>query len=106
MSKTAKYIVAIVILAGLNLFLFFSGRDVSTGSKSSLFIGEANPSDLLAIKVQNKEGAYVLAKSDEQWMIEGYKADEGFVTTLLSVIARVEINREIKDWVGVRIGKI
>lgn len=98
MSKSTKYIIAVVVLLGLNLMFFFSGISTHSSKTEKYFLAE----DLEGVSrflfmVDNDTTR--IERSEQGWTLnDQYKADEGFVNTLISVLERVEAGRTIENW--------
>ncbi|WP_425390825.1 DUF4340 domain-containing protein [Ekhidna sp.] len=106
MSKSAKYIIAVAFLLGLNLALFFSD-DSSDSPKSTKYF---QVEDLDAVSkflfIVNGDTTKI-ERSQGEWMLNNtYKADAGFVNSLISVLERVEAGRTIENWDNPTLGKV
>ena len=106
MTKSAKYIIAIIVLLIANLWLFYSGSNSKSSERKNYFVEE----DL------NSSSKFLFATGDDTvkmeltgdgWVInESYLADEGFVTTLISILKRVEVGRSVGTWEGPVLGSV
>ncbi|WP_436517169.1 DUF4340 domain-containing protein [Ekhidna sp. To15] len=106
MSKSAKYIVAIIILLAANLWLFFSGAGNKVKSSEKYFA----PEDLQgasAFKFVYEGDTTMLSLSGEGWSVDNeYLADQGFVNTLISILERVEVGKTIDNWNSEILGSV
>ena len=98
MSKSAKYISAILLLLFINLWLFLSDSGNDVKSAQNYFAGE----DLAAVsgfKFVVASDTVLLSQTGNGWMVNNeYPADEGFINTLISVLERVEVRRSFESW--------
>lgn len=98
MTKSLKYIILIVVLLVANLWLFFADSFSSTPSKSNYFDSQ-DLSSVSMIKFVVDGQEVKLERSKQGWTLnDTYKADEGFMNTLISVLQRVEVGRTIENW--------
>lgn len=98
MSKSAKYLIAIVLLIMANLWLFFTGNSNNTQKADKYFRVEDMESVSRFLFVVNEDTTKI-ERTGEGWMLNDlYPADERFVNTLISVLERVEVGRTIEDW--------
>ena len=104
MSKTTYYIVAIVVLLGVNLALFFSDGFVSTTEKVNTYF-DANDLEQISRVTFVAEDSVVMSKTGEGWILnDQYPVDESFFNTLLSILPRIEIVRSVDGWEGELLG--
>ena len=98
MSKTIKYAIAVAILLGLNLALFLNDSSNDAPKAEKYFLSE----DLEGVSrftFAIEKDSVVIERSEQGWTLNGqYKADEGFINTLISILEKVEVGRTIDDW--------
>lgn len=98
MSKSVKYIIAVLVLLGLNLALFFSDTSSQSPQAEKYFLSE----DLEGVSrflFMTDGDTTKIERSEQGWTLnDQYKADEGFVNTLISILERVEAGRTIENW--------
>ncbi|SNT25076.1 hypothetical protein SAMN05421640_2953 [Ekhidna lutea] len=98
MSKTVKYILAITALLGVNLWLFLSDPTDQTATSEKYFQEEDMEAVSRFLFVLNGDTTQI-ERSEQGWTLnDEYKADEGFVNTLISILERVEAGRTIEEW--------
>lgn len=106
MSKTTLYIVVIIVLIGANSFLLMSGGDSATSSNKT-FLSSEDLGQLNKIIFISDLEKVSIAKEADGWILnEKYQVDESFFNTLLSILQRIEVVREVGNWEGVELGKI
>ncbi|MEQ9008638.1 MAG: DUF4340 domain-containing protein [Ekhidna sp.] len=98
MSKTIKYAIAVAILLGLNLALFLNDSSNDAPKAEKYFLSE----DLEGVSrftFAIEKDSVVIERSEQGWILnDQYKADEGFINTLISILEKVEVGRTIDDW--------
>ncbi|MEO9870982.1 hypothetical protein [Ekhidna sp.] len=98
MTRKTKYIIAIAALMVANLILFSTGSDDDTVSSENYF----NLKDIQGISrvmFMVDEDTTKIERSEQGWTLnDEFKADEGFMNTLISVLERVEVGRTIEEW--------
>jgi len=98
MSKSAKYLIAIGLLLAANLWLFLSGSGDRASKAEKYFMSEDLDGVSRFLFVVNGDTTKI-GRSGQGWTLnDQYKADEGFVNTLISVLERVEVGRTIENW--------
>lgn len=98
MSKSAKYLIAVGLLLVANLWLFLAGDRDATPKAEKYFISEDMEGVSRFLFVQDGDTTKI-ERSEQGWTLNNqYKADGGFVNTLISVLNRVEVGRTIEDW--------
>lgn len=98
MSKSTKYLVAVGLLLVANLWLFLSGREDVTHKAEKYFLSEDLDGVSRFLFVQDEDTTKI-ERSEQGWTLnDQYKADGGFVNTLISVLHRVEVGRTIEGW--------
>lgn len=106
MGKSSKYIILIVALLIANLWLFFSDSFRDDSSNSTYFDSE-DISSVSKIQFDTDGEVVKLERVEEGWALnDSFKADEGFVNTLISVLQRVEVGRTIENWDREVIGEV
>lgn len=106
MTKTVKYIIAVACLLGINLFLFFFDKQVSEQVSRNYFRKDDldQVSSFLFVKA---EDSVKIERSGEDWVVnDTYPADQQFVSTLVSILKKVEVAREIGKWEGNLLGDV
>lgn len=98
MTTSLKYIILIVILLVANLWLFFADSFQSTTDRGNYFNAQDMESvSMIKFEVDGQE--VKLQRSAQGWTLnDSYKADQGFVNTLISVLERAEVGRTIENW--------
>ncbi|MEP0986925.1 hypothetical protein [Ekhidna sp.] len=97
MSKSLKYIILITLLLITNLWLFFSDS-MSRQDSSSKYFDSEDLSAVSRIQFDVDNEIIKLELTGKGWILnESFKADEGFVNTLLSVLQRVEVGRTFEN---------
>ncbi len=98
MTTSLKYIILIVILLVANLWLFFADSFQSTTDRANYFNAQDMESvSMIKFEVDGQE--VKLRRSAQGWTLnDSYKADQGFVNTLISVLERAEVGRTIENW--------
>lgn len=106
MSKPVKYIVAIGLLLGANLWLFFSDETTSSKEAEKYF----DPEDLdgvSAFEFVFGVDTVAISLTGDGWIVnDEYLADQGFVNTLISVLERIEAGGMIENWTIDPIGSV
>ena len=98
MSKSTKYLIAVGLLLVANLWLFMDGGRDSTPKAEKYFLSEDLDGVSRFLFVQDGDTTKI-ERSEQGWTLnDQYKADEGFVNTLISVLHRVEVGRTIENW--------
>ncbi|MFK7951888.1 MAG: hypothetical protein AB8B73_03510, partial [Ekhidna sp.] len=98
MSKSLKYIVLIVVLLIANMWLFFADSWTSD-SKTTTYFNAEDMSSVSMIQFVLENEVVKIERSEQGWTLnDEFKADDGFVTTLISVLQRVEVSRAIGSW--------
>ncbi|MEO9485395.1 MAG: hypothetical protein ABJG47_18190 [Ekhidna sp.] len=91
MSKSVKYIVAILLLLIANFWLFFSGGSKEVKSSEKYFNAE-DLEGVSAFEFTYDLDTINISKTGEGWIVnDQYLADQGFINTLISVLERVEV---------------
>ncbi len=104
MRKTAKYIIVIVLLLGVNLWLFFSDHRSNTSQAQTYFLGE-DIDQVSKFLFTDAEDTVEIALTGDGWIInDQYLADQNFINTLISVLRKVEVRRNVGDWKGSILG--
>ena len=98
MSKLTTYLVIIVVLLGVNLWLFFTpGVDVAGSSEKYFNANELTLASRLTFIVDTDTTKIEL--TEKGWVVnEVYPADDGFVNTLISILEKVESRQTIENW--------
>lgn len=106
MSKSLKYIVAIIVLLAANLWLFYSDAGANAKVSQRYFA----PEDLQgasAFKFIFDGDTTMLSLSGDGWSVnDEYIADQGFVNTLISILERVEVGKTIDNWDSEVLGSV
>ncbi len=98
MSRSAKYIVAIVLLVVANLWLFLSTSVNDKGSAQKYFDSQ-DLEGVSAFEFVYASDTVKMSLSGDGWIVnDAYKADQSFVNTLISVLKRVEVGNAIENW--------
>lgn len=106
MSKSAKYLIAISILLLANLWLFFAGAKDGVRSAEKYFSVE-DISRVNSFVFTTENAQTTISKSGDGWLVnDQYAADEGFVSTLISILERVETGAPIENWEGSKLGSV
>jgi len=107
MQKTIYYIIAILILLGINLYLLFSSPFSETGDTDETYFEEEFLVGINEISFSYRGQQIRMELQNQSWMLnDSVKADEGFVNTLLSVLERVRSTRKIDNWEGEALGSL
>ncbi|MEP1032814.1 DUF4340 domain-containing protein [Ekhidna sp.] len=105
MSKSTKYIVAIALLLGANLWLFFSNSDDTQTSEK--YFDSEDLEGTSAFKFMYGGDTVQISLTGEGWLVnDQFLADQGFVNTLISVLERVEVGNTIENWDREAIGSV
>ena len=106
MTKSTKYIIAVVLLLGANLWLFFSGSS-SPSIETQTYFTEKNLDNTIKFHFATKKDTVDIELADAQWVVnDRYLADQNFVNTLISIFKRVEIGRSVGQWEGSVLGAV
>ncbi|MEQ9467326.1 MAG: DUF4340 domain-containing protein [Ekhidna sp.] len=106
MSKTTGYIIAIIVLLGANLLLFF-GKETSTTKNAENYFQVEDLERVSRFTFSMNGDSTVIERAGEEWKLNAkYKADEGFVNTLISILERVEAGRTIENWDRETLGNV
>ncbi len=106
MSKSGKYIVAIALLLLANLWLFFSGKGDTIQASEKYFVTD-DLQGASAFKFVFSGDTTTLEMTEDGWVVnDEYLADQGFVNTLISILARVEVGRTINNWNSGAMGSV
>lgn len=98
MSKSLKYIVLIVVLLIANMWLFFADSWTSD-SKTTTYFNAEDMSSVSMIQFVLENEVVKIERSEQGWTLnDEFKADDGFVTTLISVLQRVDVSRVVGSW--------
>ncbi|MFK7952083.1 MAG: hypothetical protein AB8B73_04500 [Ekhidna sp.] len=98
MSKSLKYIVLIVVLLIANMWLFFADSWASD-SKTTTYFNAEDMSSVSMIQFVLENEVVKIERSEQGWTLnDEFKADDGFVTTLISVLQRVDVSRVVGSW--------
>lgn len=98
MSRSAKYIVAIVLLVIANLWLFFSSS-LHEKASTDRYFDENDLEGVSGFVFVYESDTVKISLTGDGWIVnDTYKADQGFVNTLISVLERVEAGIEIENW--------
>ena len=107
MSKTTIYIVLIIALLGANLFLILNDGSQSSSLDKSYLEAYASQEITEIRFTNNQQQEVALVKSEGAWRLnEKYSADENFINTLLSILPRIEVVRDVGEWEGELLGEI
>lgn len=106
MNKTTKYLIAIILLLGANLWLLLADGDNDTLKAEKYFLSEDLEGVSRFLFVRDGDTTKI-EKSGQGWTLnDQYNADEGFVNTLISVLERVEVGRTIDNWDSEVLGNV
>ncbi len=87
-----------MLLLAANLWLFFSGSGNNTPAAETYFASEDLEEVSRFLFVLDGDTTKI-ERADQEWILnDQFKADEGFVNTLISILERVEVGRTINDW--------
>ncbi|GAB4239466.1 MAG: hypothetical protein Tsb0034_15500 [Ekhidna sp.] len=104
MKKTIIYIGVILLLLGANAWLFF-GNNGSSSVSSQTYFSQEELTGISELEFNYENQKVKLTREADRWMLnDQYPADLGFVSTLLSVLERVEEARQIENWKGDQLG--
>lgn len=98
MSKTIKYLIAVVVLLVANLALVFTDGFQRTSSfDDGLFVIE-NINEITSIVISGEGEKIELARSEANWTLnQAYEADQNFLQVLFSVLNQVKVKRAVGD---------
>lgn len=96
---------SIVVLLSANLLLLFSDR-WSNKSEVSSFFGSEELQTVQLFTMTNARDTIRLEKVENGWLVNGTKADDGFMNTLFSILERIEVGRSIESWQDEPLGKV
>lgn len=106
MSKSGKYLVALAVLLVANLWLFLAGSDDGIRSAEKYFSTQ-DVSRVSSFVFTTESTQTTISKSGDGWLVnDQYAADEGFVSTLISILERVESGASIENWEGAKLGTV
>ncbi len=106
MSKTAKYIIAIVALLAANLWLFL-GSSSSYQKTVERYFDSSDLEGVSGFEFVFEADSVSITLTGEGWIVnDTYKADQSFVNTLISVLERVEVGGVIENWDSDILGKV
>lgn len=98
MSKISKYIVLIGVLIAANLWLFF-GDSSSKSSEPVQYFAEVDLENVTQFQFDLGSVNVLLEREGEDWLLnDTYRADQGFINSLLGILDRVEAGRTIENW--------
>ncbi|MEM6734958.1 MAG: hypothetical protein AAF620_02705 [Bacteroidota bacterium] len=98
---------AIVVLLGINLFIFFFEGKKKLTDASSKYFDFLDGDDVKNISIHSGENQINMKKIDEDWILnDEYGADTGFVNTFISVLAKVESGRKMNHFQGEKLGSV
>jgi len=104
MKKDIKYILVILMLLVSNLgFYFFDS--ISTGETSRKYF-DLDTAQIHKITISYKDQEIVLEKSDNWLVNDQYSIDQRFRQTLLTIIDKVIIKRELGKWEDEVLGEV
>lgn len=98
MSKTIKYLIAIVVLLGLNLTLLFSEKTASSSSFDQELFLVKDTASISSVSIETKKEKIGLVRETEGWMLNGqFEVDQNFLRILFSILNKVEVKRQLGE---------
>ncbi|MEQ9404499.1 MAG: hypothetical protein RIM99_12975 [Cyclobacteriaceae bacterium] len=95
MSKPVKYIVAIVVLFGLNLFLFYSNSNTRSSSFDDALFVISDTSQIASFNIVNDKGIIEIVRNQSGWMLNNtWAIDQNFLNVFFSIMNRVRVKRQ------------
>ncbi|MEO1255058.1 MAG: hypothetical protein AAFY41_09260 [Bacteroidota bacterium] len=106
MTKTTKYLLAVFLLLSVNLWFFLSKKE-SSAFKKEFYFEKNDLEQVDQFSFINLEDTINIKRSEGRWIInDRYQADENFVNTLISILEKVEVSKNINNWPGSILGSV
>lgn len=98
MKKKHVYVIAILLLLGANILMLNTGGRSFSTSFDDKRLAVSDTGSIVSIVIK-KEGEQVqIARSAQGWRVNNqYEIDNGFKNTLLAVLSRMKIKREVSS---------
>lgn len=107
MNKQTQYILAVLLLLGANLGLFFSTSRTHSSDGRHHYFDQGGIDELNKILLRHQKDTIRMDKKDAGWILNNqYEMDESFFKTLVYVLKKVEINRKVIKFDGEILGSV